>query len=540
MTPPGPVLQASSIAATEAAGPASLDGARDQELLATWLGQGADLERATARFSTLAATISSGIAVLTRERVVFANTHAGRLLGVPPDRLPRLSLRSLVPDREARAALRTALQRAWEGRPEDVGPIPVAREDGTRVQLLVALRPLPREVEPTLLVALEEVRAVGAVAGPGHASQEILRVFGLYLAEVASGLRGPLTASLGHLNTLSARPDLPADLREVFALYRDVTEEALERVARALDWGRRLPIMERLDLREVVRTVVASLEQRAYAADVRLDLDLDAVPAVEGNRQQLEFAIEHVLRNACEALAGRVGAVRVGLARDGRRVVLTVRDTGPGIPGDVMPRLFHPVGAASPSAGAGLGLAITHYVVERHHGEIALQSSVTGTLVRLAFDAVDAPGSRPGTAKRALLVDDNVELLEIYRMFLAKRGWTVTCAHDADEGLQLAATAPFDVIVLDVQMPWTSGLELADEFAARYPALLPRVVFHTAYAHEDAVRGAADRHGRPVLEKPCPLPQLLRTLEAFVPPGAAAPAPRRGQAATSPDPPGPS
>lgn len=540
MTPPSPVLQASSIAATEAAGEAPLDGTRDHELLATWLGHGADLERATARFSTLAATISSGIAVLTRERVVFANTHAGRLLGVPPDRLPRVPLRSLVPDREARVALRTALQRAWGGRSEDVGPIPVAREDGTRVQLLVALRPLPREVEPTLLVALEEVLATGGARGPDRASQENLRMFGLYLAEVSGGLRGPLTASLGHLNALSARPDLPADLRDVFALYRDVTEEALERAARALEWGRRLPIMERLDLREVVRAVVASLERQAYATDVRLDLDLASVPRVEGNRQQLEFAIEHVLRNACEALAGRAGSVRVGLAREGRRVVLTVRDTGPGLPDGVMPRLFHPIGTAGPSAGAGLGLAITHYVVERHHGEIALQSSATGTLVRLALDAVDGSQSRPGTTKRALLVDDNVELLEIYRMFLAKRGWAVTCAHDADEGLQLAATAPFDVIVLDVQMPWTSGLELADEFAARYPTLLPRVVFHTAYAHEDAVRGAADRHGRPVLEKPCPLPQLLRTLEAFVPSGAASPAPRHGRAAMSSGLPAPS
>src|SRR5262249_17387702 len=86
--------------------------------------------------------------------------------------------------------------------------------------------------------------------------QHPLRVFGLYLASLANDLRGPLAAILGHLTLLTKRSDLPGDLREALALYRQVTAETLDRFGRAMEWGRSVPLLERVDLETVTNPPV--------------------------------------------------------------------------------------------------------------------------------------------------------------------------------------------------------------------------------------------------------------------------------------------
>jgi len=489
--------------------------ARELDLLSGWLSQTAEIERMSGRFTGLAEAVPVGVAVMTRERMVYANAHVGRILGPVATSLPATPLARLFPLREARARVRSALRRAWAGTPETVGAVAITRDDGSIGDVTIVLRPLARELEPTLLVMLDDGAGAGWRAGRGSEREDTLRVFGLYLAGLANELRGPLTAFLGHLTLLTKRSDLPADLREAFELYRQVTSDTLDRFGRAMEWGRRVPLVEHVDLRAVVNAAVATFESEATPGSVSLELELTPVAAVAGNADQLQLAVEHVLRNAWEALMGRDGTITLTLAPRDRQVVLTVKDNGPGIPDSILPHVFDAFSSTkSITSGLGLGLAIVKDIVDRHQGRVAIESSGAGTTVTFAFDGVGevvGQGRRAGR-RRVLLVEDNLAVHETYRLLLERSGFEVISAHNADEALLLITRDTVDALIVDVQMPGRDGLALVEALANWHGHLLPCVALHTAYAYEDRVRTVADRYGLALLEKPCPFDKLLETV----------------------------
>jgi signal transduction histidine kinase len=488
----------------------------DLELLSGWLSQTAETERLAARFAALADSVPAAVAVLTQDRLLYANGDLARLIGVPAHTLPTRPLTKMFPEADLRARVRAALRRAWGGSVEELGVLPITRDDGTCCHATVTLRPLAREVEPTLLVILDE--SVGEARGIAvPEGQDPLRAFGLYLAGLANDLRGPLTAYLGHLSLLARRTDLPEDLREAFELYRQVTAETLDRFGRAMEWGRRVPRVERVDLRAVIEAAAATFESEMVPADIELTLDLVAVPPVAGSSAQLQLALEHVLRNAGEALGGRRGQITLTLRAESRSIRLTVTDDGPGIPESLLPHVFEPFSSTkSINVGLGLGLAIVKDIVARHRGQIAIESSRTGTRVAFRFDAIDEGRHAAGSGRRVLLVEDNVAVQETYRMLLEKAGWDVAAARNTDEALLLLTRESVDAMVVDVQMPGRDGIALLEALATWHPQMLPRVAMHTAYADEDRVVAAAERYGVMLLGKPCPFDRLVATLKELV------------------------
>jgi signal transduction histidine kinase/CheY-like chemotaxis protein len=488
--------------------------ARDLELLSGWLSQTAEVERLAARFTALAHSVRPGVAVMTRSRLLFGSARLAELLDRDPATLPATPLATLFPDRESRARVREALRSAWSGNAAQAGPLPVARADGAIRLVSIGLQPLPREAEPALLVVIDE--AAGGTRPPAGRPQgdDTLRAFGLYLAGLANDLRGPLTAFLGHLALLTKRTDLPPDLREAFELYHQVTAETLDRFGRAMEWGRRVPLVEHVDLRAVVEAAVATFETEASPGAASLTLDLSAVPPVAGNSAQLQLALEHVLRNAWEALEKTGGTIHVGLHARGRRISLVVADNGPGIPDSLLPHVFDAFSSTkSIASGLGLGLAIVKDIVARHQGEVTIDSSSAGTTVTFLFDAIDeAHRGRPSARPRVLLVEDNLAVQETERMLLERAGWDVVTAGDADQALVLLTREEVDALVVDVQMPGRDGLAFVEAIATWHPHVLPRVALHTAYAYEDRVRAVAERFGVALLEKPCPFDKLLTTV----------------------------
>jgi signal transduction histidine kinase/ActR/RegA family two-component response regulator len=494
--------------------------ARDLELLSGWLTQTAEVERLGARFATLAEAVPVAVLVMTRERVVFANEHVARLLGRRAEELPETPLGLLFPDRETRASVHAALDRAWHGSPEDIRGVGLARPDGSRRHVTITLRHLSREMDPTLLVVLAETSPTPRGESVRRETSDALRVFGLYLAALANELRAPLTAHRAHLEELARRGDLPSDLRHSFELYREITTETLERFGRAMEWGRRGPLTDEIDLAATVRAAVATLE-RAHVFDdrIRVTLELEPVPPVLGVGDQLQIAVEHVLRNAAEALATRGGTIRARVGPDGKgRVGLTIIDDGPGIPDSLLPHVFEPFASTkSIACGLGLGLAIVKDIVSRHRGEVKIETGTTGTTVHFGLDA-GAEGSSPATAvrhPRVLIVDDNPDLQETLRLLVERAGFEVLSATDAEEALTLVGAEEVDALIVDVQLSGRDGLALLEALAMWHPQLLPRVVLQTAYAYEERVQSMAARYGIRLLAKPAPVGLLLQTVRTL-------------------------
>ncbi len=215
--------------------------------------------------------------------------------------------------------------------------------------------------------------------------------------ELAHQLGTPLSSLQGWLEVLRLKPDeRPGALGETEvadAIGEDI--ERLERISHRFELIGREPELESLS----VRQVVSDLEQylavripRLTKKGVELLVDVPpGLPRVMGNEVLLVWALENVVKNALDALAGRGGKITI-YAREvgGRWVSLRIRDTGPGVDPAVRDKLFEP-GVSSKPGGWGVGLALSRRIVEGvHDGRIELLEGMEGTTFQIRLPVADA------------------------------------------------------------------------------------------------------------------------------------------------------
>ncbi len=196
--------------------------------------------------------------------------------------------------------------------------------------------------------------------------------------ELAHQLGTPISSLQGWLEVLKLGPDeRPGSLEEsevADAIQEDLVR--LERISHRFELIGREPELARLSLNEVVGDLERYLQARLprFGRGVELNVDVPPdVPAVMGNAVLLAWALENVVKNALDALAGRDGEIDIR-AFEGDRdwIVLQVRDTGPGVDPEVRDRIFE-AGVSTKSGGWGVGLALSRRIVQGvHKGRIEL------------------------------------------------------------------------------------------------------------------------------------------------------------------------
>lgn len=179
-----------------------------------------------------------------------------------------------------------------------------------------------------------------------------------------------------------------------------VDVDRLERVSRRFELIGRETELGRLDLEEVLRAVERYLAARIPRLGPGVELSIHVepnLPQIRGDEVLLTWALENVVKNALDAVAGRGGAITIrAFPGEPGSVTLQVRDTGPGVDPEIRDRLFEP-GATTKSGGWGVGLPLTRRIVERIHGgkiELA-RSGPRGSTFQLRLPAFPSnPGQR--------------------------------------------------------------------------------------------------------------------------------------------------
>jgi CheY-like chemotaxis protein len=207
----------------------------------------------------------------------------------------------------------------------------------------------------------------------------------------------------------------------------------------------------------------------------------------------------------------------------GPHVVLTVTDTGTGIPPEVQPRLFEPFFTTKElGKGTGLGLATVHGIVTQSGGSVDVSSEIgMGTSFHVYLPRADAgetvAEARPqvaGPEARAhtvLVVEDAEGLRELARRLLERQGYSVLVAANADEALRLFRQhGAIDVLLTDVVMPGASGPELSRQLIELRPAL--KVLYMSGYTEEAIVHHGVVNPGVAFLHKPFTAETLDRKL----------------------------
>jgi signal transduction histidine kinase len=215
--------------------------------------------------------------------------------------------------------------------------------------------------------------------------------------ELAHQLGTPLSSLQGWLEVLRLpHPERPGNLKDAeiaTAIEEDLVR--LEKVSHRFELIGTEPELESLSVRQVVRDLEHYLAARIPRLTKKgVDLVVDVppgLPRVKGNEVLLFWALENVVKNALDALAGRGGKITI-YARyvGGKWVSVRIRDTGPGVLPDIRAKIFEP-GVSSKSGGWGVGLALSRRIIEGvHSGRIELLETEEGTTIQIRLPAADA------------------------------------------------------------------------------------------------------------------------------------------------------
>ncbi len=360
---------------------------------------------------------------------------------------------------------------------------------------------------------------------------------GTLAAGVAHEINNPLTYVIANLEYMRKQFEglVPADRKEGLDRALSQASEGAERVRQIVrnlrtfsrgDEDRRGPVHVQQVLEGSIEMAWNEIRHRA-----RLIRDYRNVPPVEANEARLGQVFLNLLVNAAQAIhEGNASAhqIRVSVvAAEDNRVVVTIRDTGRGIPKELLGRIFDPFFTTKPvGVGTGLGLSICHGIVTALGGEITVESEVgAGSVFRVSLPPAtvavapqkqSAPMATAGRRGRVLIVDDEPNLRSSLGQILSI-DHDVTTAGSAREALDAVTSGhPYDAILCDLMMPEMSGMELYDELSRIAPEQISRMIFLTGGAFTPRAQDFLDRVPNPRLEKPFDLDQLRTMLRKMV------------------------
>ena len=312
-----------------------------------------------------------------------------------------------------------------------------------------------------------------------------------FLAMLAHELRNPLAPIRNAVHLMRMKPLQDPQM----CLARDVIERQLSQLTRLVDdlldvsritRGKINLTRQPLKVSELIARAVETVEPIIQGRSQVLTVELpEQPPVVDGDCMRLTQAIANVLGNAAKYTdAG--GSIVLQVCARARDVEIRVRDTGIGIPAEVLPKIFDLFTQLDqrmerPQSGLGIGLALVRRLVEMHGGSVSAHSEGAGRgsefviclplMTPAVLPAVgdqltaECQAARP-QHRRILVADDNLDALESLAALLALNGHEVHRAQDGAAALQAAMRHRPEVIFLDIGMPQMDGYEVARRIRA--------------------------------------------------------------------------
>jgi PAS domain S-box-containing protein len=392
-----------------------------------------------------------------------------------------------------------------DGEPAAVGGMAIDITD--RVELEAALRQADRRKDEFLAMLAHELRNPLA---PVRAALQVLRA-----------------AGSGHPDADQAAAMIERQVWTLARLVDDLLD--VSRITRGKVRLRKEPV----DLAVVVARAVEAARPLLEANRHALEVSLPEGPVpLEADATRLEQVFANLLNNAAKYTEPG-GSVRLSAERRGGEVVVRVRDSGCGIPAEVLPHVFDLFTQADRTldrsqGGLGVGLTLVKGLVEMHGGSVAAHSDGPGQGSELvvclpagpATGGRGEPEGRPATPRplaparrlRVLVVDDNRDAAVSLAMLLRLWGHEARTAHDGPSALKAALSYRPEVVLLDIGLPGPDGYEVARRLRAVLSPAAVRLVAVTGYGQEEDRRRSREAGFDAHLVKPAALDELYALL----------------------------
>ena len=488
-------------------------------------GQIADTKRS---LEQLIQSAGDGIISVDRDdRVVGWNPAAERIFGIPTTTAVARPITELLP-REQYVAARGALS---PESPVRVFEVSSRREDGSGLNLAVTLSALTgRDGQIEGMLAIVHDTTAQRELEAQMLQSEKLTALGQMAGGIAHDFNNLLQAILGYAQLMGKNPANVDVVRRGLDVIEAAATGGAETGWRIQKFARLRPDepFVSLDLNAVVNDAVAITQPRweersaKGGLPLRMELKLPPIPAVMGRPSELNEVVTNLILNAIDAMpAGGTLTIHTHVER-GDVVVLTVADTGTGMPEAVRKRVFDPFFTTKGEAGTGLGLSVSYSIVKRHSGEMRVDSVLgRGTMFTIvlpmavassteaALDA-DTPGGRRG---RILLVDNDAQVLAILTEMLKEAGHDVIAVSSGAAAMDVFRPGSFDVVLTNIGMVGMTGWEVAQRIRA-HDRNIP-VAFITGWGlHEEDQERCRHLGIHHVLFKPVGPGELHRTIQS--------------------------
>ena len=368
---------------------------------------------------------------------------------------------------------------------------------------------------------------------------ELERLRTRFLGMVSHELRAPLTSIKGSTTTLlspSRRLD-PAETRQFVRIIDQQADQMDGLISDLLDAGRidsgTLSVhpvpLEVASLVDQARTTFLSGGGRQ---PIRIDLPPD-LPPVMAEERRIVQVLNNLLSNAARH-SPHSSSIHVAAVRDGIEVAISVSDEGGGVPPEQLPHLFRryaDLGRDSQElepVGFGLGLVICKGVVEAHGGRIRAENAGPGMGARFTFtlpvageatagaaagpaESRSHPAGEGGEPIPLLVVDDDPETLRFVREALAGSGYAPLVTGDPEEAARLLRTRNPHLVLLDLVLPGTDGIELMQSVPEM--ADVP-VIFISGYGRDETIVRALEAGAADYIVKPFSAAELAARVRA--------------------------
>ena len=453
----------------------------------------------------------------TTLRIVDANAYTGRALGYSRSELLALHVDELVnADRED--VLRNVRKTVQHGELHLAERV-YKRKDGSLLDVDVVASPITYGGRDTVLALVRDVserRSFQTKLVQGQKMESL----GLMAGNVAHDFNNLLTTILGFAGLLKRSTNLDFEERENLGLIEAAARSAADLTGRLLSFSRGgLVKFGAVDLRLVVEDTLRIAGPALHSA---LTVTTTFGPnrfLIEGEGGQVQQALLNIVLNAKDAMP-ESGSIAISLTANETTARLTISDNGPGMTEETRQRIFEPFYTTKPlGSGTGLGMAITYGIIQGHHGEISVESTLNkGTTFTISLPLFD-PGVAgvgghydPGEGNLILVVDDDEMVRRTTSAMLSALGYDVVEAPGGATAVQVVKARPDRIaaVLLDLVMPGMTGSETFRALTEVRPDL--PVIVCTGYAADAHIDTDVQRRIAGLVQKPFTAERLGRAL----------------------------
>jgi len=438
-------------------------------------------EKASAFLGAIVESSEDAIISKTLEgKILTWNTGAQRLFGYTAEEAIGRPITMLIP-KERHTEEETILSRLRRGeRIEHFETVRVAK-NGREIDISLSVSPV-RDHTGKIVAAAKVARDITAQKCIEVALREADRRKDEFMAILAHELRNPLAPISNSLHILRLSGELSPAMEQIRGIMERQVQQLVRLVDDLLEASRikrdKLELRkDRVELAAVLWSAIETSRPLIDAAGHQLAIAMPAdTVLLDADPVRIAQVVSNLLNNAAKYTPDG-GQIWLTAKTESGEAVISVRDTGIGIPPAALTKVFDMYAQADESlersqGGLGIGLTLAKYLVELHGGRIEAESAGVGkgsefiVHLPLAVTSPRAPvasltSQRTLTPKRILIADDRRDAVFVLGKLLEKMGQHVQIVHSAAAALELALAEPPDVLISDIAMPGMDGYELA-------------------------------------------------------------------------------